>query len=117
MVERANDLVARVFGYDRADTVLLQALPYCGTFGLAQALAGIFGLLAIAWALSEARGTLAGKAALSWGRNGLAGGADLVIEGLSFTGKDLKVSGLDLSLVLDSLQPPASPPQIGRAHV
>ena len=33
--------VARVFGYDRADTVLLQALPYCGTFGLAQALAGI----------------------------------------------------------------------------
>ena len=34
-------IVARVFGYDRSDTVLLQALPYCGTFGLAQALAGI----------------------------------------------------------------------------
>lgn len=33
--------VARVFGYDRDDTALLQALPYCGTFGLAQALAGI----------------------------------------------------------------------------
>jgi fatty-acyl-CoA synthase len=36
-------VVARVFGYDRDDTVLLQALPYCGTFGLAQALAGIAG--------------------------------------------------------------------------
>ncbi|MBM3531507.1 MAG: AMP-binding protein [Alphaproteobacteria bacterium] len=35
--------VARVFGYDRDDAVLLQALPYCGTFGLAQALAGIAG--------------------------------------------------------------------------
>lgn len=33
--------VARVFGYDRSDTVLLQALPYCGTFGLTQALAGV----------------------------------------------------------------------------
>ena len=33
--------VARVFGYDRDDTVLLQALPYCGTFGLAQALAAV----------------------------------------------------------------------------
>jgi fatty-acyl-CoA synthase len=31
--------VARVFSYD--DAVLLQALPYCGTFGLAQALAAI----------------------------------------------------------------------------
>jgi fatty-acyl-CoA synthase len=31
--------VARVFGY--ADAVLLQGLPYCGTFGLAQALAAI----------------------------------------------------------------------------
>ncbi len=33
--------VAKVFGYDRDDAMLLQALPYCGTFGLAQALAGI----------------------------------------------------------------------------
>ena len=33
--------VARAFGYDAGDTVLLQALPLCGTFGLAQALAGI----------------------------------------------------------------------------
>ena len=32
---------ARVFGYEHPDTVLLQALPYCGTFGLAQALAAI----------------------------------------------------------------------------
>ena len=32
---------ARAFGYDDAETVLLQALPYCGTFGLAQALAAI----------------------------------------------------------------------------
>ncbi len=33
--------VARAFAYDDADTVLLQALPLCGTFGLAQALAGL----------------------------------------------------------------------------
>lgn len=35
--------VARVFGYDREDSVLLQAQPYCGTFGLAQALAAVAG--------------------------------------------------------------------------
>ena len=33
--------VATAFEYDAEDTVLLQALPLCGTFGLAQALAGI----------------------------------------------------------------------------
>ncbi|MGI9412972.1 MAG: AMP-binding protein [Hyphomicrobiales bacterium] len=33
--------VARAFDYGADDTVLLQALPLCGTFGLAQALAGI----------------------------------------------------------------------------
>ena len=33
--------VAKAFEYDAAGTVLLQALPLCGTFGLAQALAGI----------------------------------------------------------------------------
>ena len=32
---------ARSFGYDQPETVLLQALPYCSTFGLAQALAAI----------------------------------------------------------------------------
>lgn len=36
----ARDVV-RAFAYDDADTVLLQALPLCGTFGLAQALAGL----------------------------------------------------------------------------
>ena len=35
--------VAPAFGYDRADTVLLQALPYCGVFGLSQALAALQG--------------------------------------------------------------------------
>lgn len=33
--------VARGFDYISGDTVLLQALPLCGTFGLAQAMAGI----------------------------------------------------------------------------
>lgn len=33
--------VARSFDYVAPDTVLLQALPLCGTFGLAQALAGL----------------------------------------------------------------------------
>lgn len=33
--------VAQAFDYVSPDTVLLQALPYCGTFGLAQAMAGI----------------------------------------------------------------------------
>lgn len=33
--------VARAFNYVAADTVLLQALPLCGTFGLSQVLAGI----------------------------------------------------------------------------
>ena len=33
--------VARAFDYVAADTVLLQALPLCGTFGLSQVLAGI----------------------------------------------------------------------------
>ncbi|MDX1576332.1 MAG: YdbH domain-containing protein, partial [Kiloniellales bacterium] len=67
-------------------------------------------------AFSEARGAVAGAAALSWDEDGLGGGADLVIEGLSFAGQDLTVSGLDLSLTLDSLQPPASPPhQVLRA--
>jgi fatty-acyl-CoA synthase len=36
----ARDVV-RAFAYDDVDTVLLQALPLCGTFGLAQALAGL----------------------------------------------------------------------------
>jgi len=36
----ARDVV-RAFAYDDADTVLLQALPLCGTFGLAQALSGL----------------------------------------------------------------------------
>ncbi len=68
--------------------------------------------------LSEARGTVEGSAALSWGRDGLAGEARIVIADLAFTSEDLAVSGLDLSLELDSLQPPASPPhQILRADV
>jgi len=33
--------VATAFGYDHAGTCLLQALPLCGTFGLAQALAAL----------------------------------------------------------------------------
>ena len=40
---RHAGFVAPAFGYDRADTVLLQALPYCGVFGLAQALAALQG--------------------------------------------------------------------------
>jgi hypothetical protein len=69
-------------------------------------------------ALSEASGLVAGSAAVNWDGDGLAGSANLVIEGLSFTGKDLTVSGLDLSLALDSLQPPTSPPhQILRADL
>jgi hypothetical protein len=68
--------------------------------------------------LSEARGTVAGSAALSWGRDGLAGEAQIVIADLAFTSEDLEVSGLDLNLELDSLQPPASPPhQILRADI
>jgi fatty-acyl-CoA synthase len=38
-IARHADDVAPVFGYDRPDTVLLQALPLCGTFGHAQAMA------------------------------------------------------------------------------
>jgi hypothetical protein len=68
--------------------------------------------------LSEARGRVEGSAALTWNREGLAGKAQFVIEDLAFTGEGLAVSGLDLSLELDSLQPPASPPhQILRADV
>ncbi len=68
--------------------------------------------------LSEARGRVEGSAALTWNREGLAGTAQFVIEDLAFTGEGLAVSGLDLNLELDSLQPPASPPhQILRADV
>jgi len=68
--------------------------------------------------LSEARGRVEGSAALTWNREGLAGTAQFVIEDLAFTGEGLAVSGLDLSLELDGLQPPASPPhQILRADV
>ncbi len=40
LADHARD-VARAFDYVAPDTVLLQALPLCGTFGLAQAMAGI----------------------------------------------------------------------------
>ena len=42
LVRHAN-AVARAFGYDAEDAVLLQALPLCGTFGMSQALAGLAG--------------------------------------------------------------------------
>jgi hypothetical protein len=68
--------------------------------------------------LSEAHGRVEGSAALTWNREGLAGKAQFVIEDLAFTGQGLAVSGLDLSLELDRLQPPASPPhQMLRADV
>jgi hypothetical protein len=68
--------------------------------------------------LSEAHGRVEGSAALTWNREGLAGKAQFVIEDLAFTVEGLAVSGLDLRLELDSLQPPASPPhQILRADV
>jgi len=68
--------------------------------------------------LSQARGTAEGAATVSWTGDGLTGGATVSIEDLTFTGKDLAVAGLDLELILDSLQPPASPPgQLLRADV
>ncbi len=68
--------------------------------------------------LSEVRGTAEGSAALTWDRDGLAGEAQFIIEDLAFSSEDMTVSGLDLRLELDSLQPPTSPPhQILRADV
>lgn len=40
IVRHARD-VARAFAYDRPESVLLQALPLCGTFGLAQAVGAL----------------------------------------------------------------------------
>jgi Dicarboxylate transport len=60
--------------------------------------------------LSDARGTAEGSATVAWDRNGLAGSAQFAIHDLSFSGHGATVSGLDLDLALNSLQPPASPP-------
>ncbi len=38
---RHGEEVVKAFGYDRPDTVLLQALPLCGVFGYAQAMATV----------------------------------------------------------------------------
>jgi fatty-acyl-CoA synthase len=40
-IARHADEVAPAFGYDQADTTLLQALPLCGTFGHAQAMSAL----------------------------------------------------------------------------
>jgi Dicarboxylate transport len=61
-------------------------------------------------ALSDVRGRAEGAADLTWDRDGLAGTARFVVQDLSFARADTTVSGLDLDLELDSLQPPASPP-------
>ncbi len=60
--------------------------------------------------LSDARGTAEGSAVVTWDRDGLGGSARLAIQDLSFSRDGATVSGLDLDLALDSLQPPASPP-------
>ena len=60
--------------------------------------------------IAEARGRVDGTANLTWGPEGRAGTARLAVEDLAFTGEGLSVSGLDLSLTLDRLEPPASPP-------
>ncbi len=60
--------------------------------------------------LADARGTAEGSAVVTWDRDGLGGSARFVVQDLSFARQGTSVSGLDLSLELDRLQPPASPP-------
>lgn len=64
-------------------------------------------------ALERASGRLAAEATLRLGgaqAGGLDGTAELALDGLDFSVAGTRVEGLDLTLALDSLDPPASPP-------
>jgi len=60
--------------------------------------------------LEEVRGGLTATAQLAWPRNPAAESGRFTLSQLSFTGQGVAVSGLDLDLTLDSLQPLASAP-------
>ena len=60
--------------------------------------------------LSDVRGTVSAAARLRWDEQEFSGTADLTLADLSFETPEAAVEGLNLSLRLDPLVPPASPP-------
>lgn len=60
--------------------------------------------------LEEVRGSLTASAQLAWPGGPAAGSGRFTLSQLSFTGQGVAVSGLDLDLTLESLQPLASAP-------
>ncbi len=60
---------------------------------------------------SDASGSVEGLAALTWNSGSLAGTARIVVRDLAFSWNDARVSGLNLDLDLDNLEPLTSPPQ------
>jgi hypothetical protein len=60
--------------------------------------------------LEEVRGGLTASAQLAWPRNPAAESGRITLSQLDFTGQGVTVSGLDLDLTLESLQPLTSAP-------
>jgi hypothetical protein len=62
-------------------------------------------------ALQQVTGTAEGDGELSWSADGARGSGTIALRAFGFDSPQARVDGLDLSLHLDSLIPPGSPPR------